>query len=187
MSQKQILWRCHERKCSMKNLKDVNPTPDPAKDVYYTKFPFLGWVEPDKKYVRFIGVELIDLEVIEVVPFRRDDAYSNDDVFVYFVGRDESKLYEVLPRRWVKNPKYRWYRISTWGKEKINGESVKEALIKLGDRLPELSRIVIVSGWDLWKKIQIFKLPKEFSLAEWIEGERRKLKEQLDREDPEFK
>jgi hypothetical protein len=64
-------------------------------------------------------------------------------------------------------------------KEFVLGTSVKQALVNLGDRLRELEYIVVVNRPRYWTKIQIFKLPKKFSLQEWVQDEVQKLQRQI--------
>jgi len=157
------------------------PTPKPTRDIYYDEFKFLQWVQPDRNTIVFICVEQIDLELLEVVPYQPEE-FVSDEVRVYLVDNLGLTLGEVGQRRKERTVKFSLFRPSTWLRTSLPGVSVKQALLDLGDKLQDLAYIVVVTGPCLWTRIQIFKLPKRFSLQEWIENERQKLREQIVKE-----
>jgi hypothetical protein len=163
----------------MRNVWQEKATPKPAVDIYYEEFKFLGWIVPDRNKVEFICVERIDLELLEVVP----SLMGNSTIYhvrVYFIAKDSSKMTELQPTKLVRFGKFSFFRFSTWFRRYSPGVSVGQALMDLcQDDLQKLSHVVVVTGPTLWPKIQIFKLPKSFSLQKWIEQEKIKLRSQI--------
>jgi hypothetical protein len=159
-------------------IEESQKTPEPAKRVYYGEFPFLDWVKPEQGDVAFICVERIDLELLELVPCVGSEV-CRQEICVYFVGYDGSKLMELKQSVNKRIVKFSIFQPSTWMKEFVLGTSVKQALVNLGDRLRELEYIVVVNRPRYWTKIQIFKLPKKFSLQEWVQDEVQKLQRQI--------
>lgn len=168
-----------ERKVVMRSVSRIErPTPKSVKDVYYNEFGFLQWIQPDKDGVEFICVEQIDLELMEVVPHQAEEFYQ-DDVCVFLVDNLGLKIMEVEQRRRERAVRFSFLRPSTWLKTFFPGISVKQALLDLGDELQSLAYVVVVTRPRWWSRIQIFKLPKRFSLQEWIKSERQKLRERI--------
>src|SRR4029079_9210992 len=66
-------------------------------------------------------------------------------------------------------------RTSRWFGEVRQGDSVREALIALGETSRNLSYVVLVTR-PRHASIRIFKVPKDFDLPKWIREEQEKLR-----------
>lgn len=163
----------------MKDARDLPSTSESAKRVYYEEFPFLRWAAPIER-VRFIGIELIDLDVLDLSA--RSCEYPRSCCSrVYLVSKNGERLSELCPGQWVRDIKFSLFRPSTWWKTWVPGATVKEVLTNNGDKINylDLGYVVFVRSPELYPDIQVFKLPKKFDLATFIEGEREKLRQSL--------
>ncbi|MCC2630452.1 MAG: hypothetical protein K0S38_261 [Candidatus Paceibacter sp.] len=173
----------------MKDVRrlDTPSTPQMTIEAYREEFPALDKIMSNLKNVDYVGVELIDVELLDVITGYVTDGYNVAlEKQAFFVMDDDPEPVSTLSLR-TPHPGFSLFRPSTWFfKNEYSNVSIRDALIRIGDRIKNLKYIVLaqeffdgILGGTPHTRIQIFKLPKEFSLQQWSENERQKVRANL--------
>lgn len=150
-----------------------------ANEQYVAEFPFLSYfielviaAQPLFADDLKIKIQRLDLDVLEDRPVT---IAPNQWMRYYCVG-DNSKTWEVQrPHKdWGK---FTIWRPWTWRGEEIPGEKVKEAIVTLSRlAFKSLAFVVLAETICFLPRITVYKPPKQFSLGQFIETERQRIK-----------
>jgi len=150
-------------------------------EAFLREFPFVG------QYVRIHGfskrpiVQRIDLDLMD--RYGWTDAWTRGNrcsemgsVRFMLIGTDGQELSEAKPHDVVK-PKFSLWRVSTWFRQDIDGETVYEAIQKLDpNRVRYVLEIKDLFGGsrecdfdpDFGIEVTLHKVPSGRSFSEWL-------------------
>ncbi|MFA5069705.1 MAG: hypothetical protein WC528_00245 [Patescibacteria group bacterium] len=97
---------------------------------------------------------------------RKGSRYDND-VRLVIVDKSGREICEVSRTHWEKHPQRSLFRPSTWFSIEIEGQKLSDALAALPSG-QDFGYVVWISD-TIFLHVRIYKLPKSFSLNEWVE------------------
>lgn len=116
-----------------------------------------------------LDVQRLDLQILDTVPYYHKDSPARLWKRLFLIYDDKALITEVDQAKSIKNPQKSLWRPSTWEDVKIPGKSLKQALtdrtsLQGFEYVLSIQKVSIIGI-----EITIYKLPKSFSLQEWIE------------------
>jgi hypothetical protein len=144
-------------------------------EAFFREFPFLkDFINSNA--VGEVKVSRVDEKLLKEIPYRDEhfmtfpaDAHKDIALLLDADGKSlgsvrQEGTYNLAPRK--------WYDLRRWAGERVQGESIGDALIRLKDDAKKVVYVLWLEAhgreWNKWK-ITLHKPPKTFTLLSWIE------------------
>lgn len=146
------------------------------------EFPWLSkYLDELKAYVKWmkiLRVQRLDLDVLEQMPYEHMYYYNNDYLKFFIIDKTGKVLHEVEQRHKMRVRPFNLFRPSTWFTKQVDGQKLKDALTLY----PEFAYVLRINVELICPNIEIYKIPNNWNLADWLEELRRRETEILNKE-----